>query len=187
MVAAGGAAAAATGADAAITTTFDIAPTASPTPVNLAGADAAHAQYSYGDFGAGKFKIFGWSDKQGLQANGGALIGNDALAPTMPSAGESFAPYTYATVLDKGGPILNQAAENYLHLEFTEAGQSYIGYADIAGNSDPGGFPPATLKSVTFQAAVPEPDTWALMICGLGLAGAAIRRQRRVQLQAAAA
>ena len=37
------------------------------------------------------------------------------------------------------------------------------------------------LGSVTFSAA-PEPGTWALSIVGLGLAGAALRRQRAQQL-----
>lgn len=37
-----------------------------------------------------------------------------------------------------------------------------------------------TLVSVFSSAAVPEPTTWALMISGFGLAGAALRRRRRV-------
>ena len=32
--------------------------------------------------------------------------------------------------------------------------------------------------NATFQAKVPEPGTWAMMIGGLGLAGAALRRRR---------
>jgi hypothetical protein len=39
------------------------------------------------------------------------------------------------------------------------------------------------LDSVTY-GAVPEPESWALLIAGAGLAGAALRRNRR---QAAAA
>ena len=31
----------------------------------------------------------------------------------------------------------------------------------------------------TEDASVPEPGTWALMLAGVGLAGAALRRQRR--------
>lgn len=40
-------------------------------------------------------------------------------------------------------------------------------------------FDPTTI-SVFRSAAVPEPTTWALMIGGFGLAGAALRRRRRV-------
>ncbi|MBW6525273.1 PEPxxWA-CTERM sorting domain-containing protein [Sphingomonas sp. RHCKR7] len=37
-----------------------------------------------------------------------------------------------------------------------------------------------------FGAAVPEPATWAMMVLGFGLAGAAIRRRRRADAHAAA-
>lgn len=36
--------------------------------------------------------------------------------------------------------------------------------------------------AIAAQLAVPEPQTWALMIVGFGLAGGAVRRQRRVAL-----
>lgn len=45
----------------------------------------------------------------------------------------------------------------------------------------------ATLKSIDFTGGVPEPDSWALLIGGIGLAGAAVRRKRRVEAQAATA
>lgn len=36
------------------------------------------------------------------------------------------------------------------------------------------------------MAAVPEPTTWAMMICGFGLAGATLRRRRELQARGAA-
>lgn len=44
-----------------------------------------------------------------------------------------------------------------------------------------GGFDYMQLKSlkVTAAPAVPEPSTWAMMVVGIGVAGAALRRQRR--------
>jgi hypothetical protein len=36
-----------------------------------------------------------------------------------------------------------------------------------------------TVTGTRLTSAVPEPATWALMISGFGLAGAALRRERR--------
>lgn len=48
---------------------------------------------------------------------------------------------------------------------------------------DPGSFPGCAIGEVAFRTAsagVPEPTTWALMLAGVGLAGAALRRRRAV-------
>jgi len=39
--------------------------------------------------------------------------------------------------------------------------------------------PPDCITGCAIGGAVPEPMTWALMICGLGLAGAKLRVERR--------
>ena len=52
-----------------------------------------------------------------------------------------------------------------------------MGYAYV----DAGG----TLDYVTYEA-VPEPAAWALLIAGVGLAGAAVRTRRRKELAQAA-
>ena len=47
--------------------------------------------------------------------------------------------------------------------------------------ADPGSYPSCAIGEVAFRTAgVPEPTTWALMIGGFGLAGAALRRRRTV-------
>ncbi|MBY9061427.1 PEPxxWA-CTERM sorting domain-containing protein [Sphingomonas yunnanensis] len=43
-----------------------------------------------------------------------------------------------------------------------------------------------TYDYTPFGAAVPEPSTWAMMVLGFGLAGAAIRRRRAAGAPAAA-
>ena len=40
------------------------------------------------------------------------------------------------------------------------------------------GFVPVGIHSAFIAGAVPEPGSWALMIAGFGLTGAAMRRQR---------
>ena len=62
---------------------------------------------------------------------------------------------------------------NGLHLQFSNTPQ-YIGITNI------------TLEGAnTFPQAVPEPSSWAMLVAGFGLAGAALRRrERRLTAQA---
>ena len=48
----------------------------------------------------------------------------------------------------------------------------------VAGNSDAGQL---VIRTFTPTPAIPEPSTWAMMISGFGLAGAALRRRNRLQ------
>jgi hypothetical protein len=58
----------------------------------------------------------------------------------------------------------------YAHVEFDPAGTEYVGTFTIS--SDGG------LASISYAAA-PEPEAWALLVAGVGLAGGALRRSRR--------
>jgi hypothetical protein len=63
----------------------------------------------------------------------------------------------------------------------TEASHALTFYA----NGGPGGLPPfALLDNVSVQAAVPEPSSWAMLITGFGLVGAAVRRRRSAAIAA---
>jgi hypothetical protein len=42
---------------------------------------------------------------------------------------------------------------------------------------NPGSFPACAIGEVAFRSAVPEPASWAMMIAGFGLVGAAMRRR----------
>lgn len=48
--------------------------------------------------------------------------------------------------------------------------------------SIPSGFPDATI-AVTALSGVPEPSTWAMMIAGIGFAGASLRRRQKVAVR----
>ena len=78
--------------------------------------------------------------------------------------------------------------DNFLGLRVTAGGQNYYGFAYTTN---------ATLNSFGFEttantgitattavpAAVPEPATWAMMICGFGAIGASMRRRHRVAVR----
>jgi hypothetical protein len=57
----------------------------------------------------------------------------------------------------------------YLQLAFKSGGQDYVGVASFDQS--------AGLTSITY-AATPEPDSWALLLSGVGLVGAMLRRRR---------
>jgi hypothetical protein len=69
------------------------------------------------------------------------------------------------------------------------AGGSFSNFTEFSGFSllgdDPDGSGPADFSDKTFSLSisqvqtVPEPDTWAMMILGFGLAGYSLRRRRR--------
>ncbi len=82
--------------------------------------------------------------------------------------------YNPAFVTSSGGTV-PQARTRLVN--GLNAGQAYF---NIHSNAFPGGEIRGQL------ALVPEPATWAMMIAGFGLAGAAIRRQRRRAAIAAA-
>ena len=51
--------------------------------------------------------------------------------------------------------------------------------ADFVTLDDPSGWSNATLYTTGTPPGVPEPATWAMMLMGFGVAGAALRRSRR--------
>jgi hypothetical protein len=183
MIAAGGAVGAASHASAntLTTTTLNIDPSTNPVvDINLAGA--ANAQYTYGYTAPFTFKGNSFGDDTKLlgipsaQIGAQASFGDHPLARVSPTSTE-FKTVEHGTVqvAAPGG----SGADFFLHLQFQDdSGNNYVGTADFAGN--------ATLKSITY-GAVPEPEAWALLVGGLGLAGGALRRRRRDRAQPAMA
>ena len=67
-----------------------------------------------------------------------------------------------------------------LSFEFTAVDNlSFVSFQNTYGGLNGGIYlDNITVFDVTAPGAVPEPTTWALMISGFGLAGAALRRRR---------
>jgi hypothetical protein len=165
MLAAGGAAGAASAADAT-TVILDWAPTQAIQDISLEGGPA---QFYYG-FDTSQQKTF-------LGTNGSALLRQPVFPkPLGGFEGGDFSPGSVKTGMQTtdgpGGSLVYYPKNTgFIDLKFTAHGEAFRGYADIASD--------ATLHSITYSAGVPEPAAWTLMIGGFGLAGAALRQRRR--------
>jgi hypothetical protein len=173
MLGVGGAAAMGTEADASTIVNLNLSPYDSPVDITL--FDGGPAQFYYG---AGTAKVapvtFGPAAVFGTYGSAtAALSGNpqtsgevkvgilDHTDPADPTS-----PLTYTQF-----PFV---ADTYLDLTFDHGGDHYTGTAFV----DTSGY----LRSIEYDlaaAAVPEPASWALLIGGLGLTGAALRRRRQ--------
>jgi hypothetical protein len=73
------------------------------------------------------------------------------------------------------GPLLTTSSVDpttFYHLTFTSGGKDYFG--SVGFNDD------HSLNNVVYATGAPEPATWSLLILGAGLAGAGLRRARRL-------
>ena len=76
-------------------------------------------------------------------------------------------------------PIYATNGRNFLGLRVESGGQFYYGFAYTTDNVlNSYGFENQANTGILGTTAVPEPATWALMIAGFGLVGAAMRRRR---------
>lgn len=120
----------------------------------------------YGDRGTGNFSIYG-----GNYVSGGQLV-----APTLILSGTLAA----ATV---AGPLIAQsfaAAGTYRYISFnpTSVSTSPDGlYGDGVSCCGTNVYGLNELRVFGTETAVPEPQSWVLLIAGFGLVGAAMRRK----------
>lgn len=139
--------------------------TAGPNSKFAIGVPIADAQF---DFSVEHFFPF----KTNLTGNGTGGVffeGGPAYTPYIPDGTDSFD----MSVKTDGKP-------GYYGLRFQAGSDTYFGYATV----DNGG---SHISQVAYEApsalsvstSVPEPATWAEMILGLGVAGAAMRRRRQ--------
>ena len=175
MVAAGGTIGAASQA-AAATVNLNIGAADAVTGISLAGA--AGSQFSYGFYPGNPTSTPPTQAKSSF-VTGGTTDKVDTTpyyTPGVPASDAGINGFAYDTV--KAGALQQSPTDFYLHLKFTDdLGKQYLGSAHFDGA--------ATLESITYSAAnaVPEPETWALLIAGMGLAGAALRRRNAQAVQ----
>ncbi|NJC09655.1 PEPxxWA-CTERM sorting domain-containing protein [Polymorphobacter fuscus] len=155
------------------------------------------APYTY-DFGGGNSVTFevvgGFFEPAGVATTGNVQVLSDGAPffdPPRPAAfftnrGGSIGPNSLGVYAGYASPavIPFSISRGIIGLRF-DLGQGFqYGIADLAGgnlygirfNTDPG----ASIRI----AAVPEPASWAMMIVGFGLSGAAMRRRRDTGLRA---
>lgn len=135
--------------------------------ITLAGASSP--QYSFGtDFLGGVKGSY-------LNSVGGGELGGWSATPSLSASGQKFSTDSVEVAVKNNGKY--SALGDYLHMEFAANGVEYLGYA---------AFDSSGLESITYAPAVPEPASWALLLAGVGLTGAAMRRRRRGAVGAAA-
>lgn len=129
----------------------------------------------------------------------GSLAPFGATGPLGPGAPQAFASTTadglgsvytdmlaYLYDFNTGpGPVTIEGVEGFIRVTgFDNTPVNYNGSLVVGGGAHDSivveilYFSTAYLKLAPLPAPVPEPTGWALMICGAGLAGAALRRRR---------
>ncbi|HEY1560859.1 MAG TPA: PEP-CTERM sorting domain-containing protein [Caulobacteraceae bacterium] len=168
MLAAGGAAGAAASAQALTVVTLDLPPSATVTEyITLTSSggtwsttSSPDVQYSFGPKTTSLISdatLFGSTSGLEGDINSGWPNSTTVFTPN----GEYPADFFGKVVV--GGPT-------DLQIEFTAGGTTYWGLADFAQSGE--------LETISFDA-VPEPEAWALLLAGIGLAGGALRGARR--------
>ncbi|WP_251566670.1 PEPxxWA-CTERM sorting domain-containing protein [Erythrobacter sp. 3-20A1M] len=158
-------------ASAATTVDVDYAPTVDGTPITIGGAAAPQYTFKldvptpdeFGGAGPTKTRIY---------ANGNAKIGSPG-EPANYSSVETNLGFGYG---GDGIPFpIYTNGEFSLRFDIGDTRYSGTATVDGAGNH---------ISQISYEAlgagGVPEPATWALMILGMGAAGAAMRRRNQV-------
>jgi len=141
--------------------------------------------------GVGALDLVGLGTKGGIAQSFGTVIGatyvlsfDFANNPFLPSAAMLFGVRgaggnVFQDTVSHSGSVLSKMNWTNYTFEFTATeAMSTLFFTNTAGGTS-GGIYLDNVSIVGPEAvAVPEPATWALMISGFGLAGAALRRRR---------
>lgn len=113
-----------------------------------------------------------------LNNAGSSIISSDGRNFTLTPAGSGSGAATSATALFFAGTTVG-SYDTYSQVANTSAGASYTLRFNLTNSSrnQPSGF--RVEASNATVGAVPEPATWAMMLVGFGMMGAAMRYRRR--------
>jgi hypothetical protein len=152
------------------------------------GADLSAAAYTFNY--AGSAFTFGFNgDYFGggpitIQTAGGGEVNTIFGQPTTYFTDRgtvTFGPGQQYAAFGSPTPIRFTNGDNFIGLRaVTSAGDAFYGFAFTTNNVlNSIGFETVANATITATTAVPEPATWALLIGGFGMAGAALRRRER--------
>ena len=140
--------------------------------INFAGKDRGY-YYVYRDLANSHNDGIGLSTSSYVPRTDGQSSGILDItvysAPQGTTSGDYRVPFSYA--FQPGDSATGQINFETYTVDEAGAEQSYLYFTAL--------FDPATISVVNASAA-PEPASWAMMIGGFGLAGAAVRRRARI-------
>lgn len=118
------------------------------------------------------------------------VLAKQHIAPTMHALPATAVKLPQTAQVFEGTPLVPASVdlEKPVPLAELAAPPPTLGGIIVPGSgSPPGGSPPATFpgpepkQPITPPSAVPEPDTWALMLLGFGLVGWRVRQAKRAK------
>lgn len=139
--------------------------------------DADHAELTVGTGQTNAYSTtvlvgptsFGTQHYKAADSSTGAIVGVNARPSMISAVDFIIVPFQY-----QSGADLGTSTSTYLNTTFADlgltAGSSYTWTWGIGADRD-------SFTINVLSGAVPEPATWALMILGFGLVGAAMRRR----------
>jgi hypothetical protein len=141
--------------------------------------------------GSGVVDTFDIASTGGIKSNAEEIrfaITNDALGGAIADFGDYTTGFCDATMVctpnGDGILLILDSSDNELLLE-SLVPAIYDGSSDATFTLTPGVYPGDVNGTTLTLSAAPEPGAWTLMILGVGLAGACLRRRRASQLFAA--